>query len=177
MGLLFAYTCVEARRVSRVMDMKRNKLRVYLTAIAIPEAVGALVGILIRDGVEMFRQLPQSDLTPPGIVFPIVWTILYALMGISLARIWLAPDSPERTRGLSLFLFQLIFNFFWSFFFFNMQAFFFSLLWIIVLWVLIGLMICSFYKTDTLAAWLQVPYFLWVTFATYLTYAAWKLNG
>ena len=161
----------------RVMHMKRNKLWIYLTAIAIPEAVGALVGILTQNGVEAFQQLPQSELTPPGIVFPIVWTILYALMGISLARIWLASESPERTKGLSLFLFQLIFNFFWSFFFFNMQAFFFSLLWIIVLWVLIGLMIRSFYKTDKLAAWLQIPYFLWVTFAAYLTYAAWQLNG
>ena len=156
---------------------KRNNLLTYAIAIGIPEAVGALAGLLTRDGMEAFQQLPQSALTPPGIVFPIVWTILYGLMGISLGRVWLAPDSPERTRGLSLFLFQLIFNFFWSFFFFNMRAFGFSLLWIIALWVLIGLMILSFYKTDKVAAWLQVPYFLWVTFATYLTYAAWRLNG
>lgn len=148
-----------------------------MVAIAIPEVVGALAGLLTRGGVEAFQQLPQPALTPPAIVFPIVWTILYALMGISLARIWLAPESPERTRGLSLFLYQLIFNFFWSFFFFNMQAFGFSLLWIIVLWVLIGLMSLSFYKTDRLAAWLQVPYFLWVTFATYLNYMVWQLNG
>ena len=160
------------------MDVKnRNKLLTYGIAIAIPEAVGTLAGLLTRDGVEAFQQLPQSSLTPPGIVFPIVWTVLYALMGVSLGRIWLSPDSAERTRGLGLFLFQLIFNFFWSFFFFNMQAFGFSLLWIIALWILIGLMILSFYKTDALAAWLQVPYFLWVTFATYLTYAAWRLNG
>ena len=156
---------------------KRNHLWTYVIAIAIPEAVGALAGLLTREGVEAFRELPQSALTPPGAVFPIVWTILYALMGISLARVWMAPDSPERTRGLGFFLFQLIFNFFWSFFFFNMQAFGFSLLWIIVLWVLIGLMILSFSKTDKVAAWLQVPYFLWVTFAAYLTYAAWRLNG
>ena len=159
------------------MNVKRNKLWTYGIAIAIPEAVGFLAGILTRDGVAAFQQLPQSALTPPGIVFPIVWTVLYALMGVSLARIWLAPESPERTRGLGLFLFQLIFNFFWSLFFFNMQAFGFSLLWIIVLWVLIGLMIRSFYKTDKPAAWLQTPYFLWVTFATYLTCVAWRLNG
>ena len=159
------------------MNVKRNKLLTYAVAIAIPEAVGVLAGILTRGGVEVFQKLPQSALTPPGAVFPIVWTILYGLMGVSFARIWLAPDSPERTRGLGLFLFQLIFNFFWSFFFFNMQAFGFSLLWIVALWVLIGLMILSFYKTDKVAAWLQVPYFLWVTFATYLTYAAWRLNG
>lgn len=159
------------------MNVKNRKLWTYGVAIAIPEAVGALAGFLTRNGVKAFQQLPQSILTPPGFVFPIVWTILYALMGVGLARIWLAPENDERTQSLSLFLFQLIFNFFWSFFFFNMQAFGFSLLWIIALWVLIGLMILSFYQVDKLAAWLQVPYFLWVTFATYLTYTAWQLNG
>ena len=159
------------------MNVKRNKLWTYLVTAAIPEAVGILAGLLTRDGIEQIGQLRQSALTPPAIIFPIVWTILYALMGISLARIWLAPDSPERTKGLTLFLFQLIFNFFWSIFFFNMQAFGFSFLWILGLWVLIGLMIRSFFKVDTMAAWLQVPYFLWVTFAAYLNYTVWQLNG
>lgn len=159
------------------MNMKNRKLWTYAIAIAIPEAVGALAGFLTRDGVEAFRQLPQSALTPPAFLFPIVWTILYALMGIGLARIWMAKDSPERTRSLSLFLFQLIFNFFWSIFFFNMQAFGFSLLWILGLLALILLMILSFYKVDRVAAWLQIPYFLWVAFAAYLNYVAWKLNG
>ena len=159
------------------MNVKRNKLWTYLVAVAIPEAVGILAGLLTRDGIEQIGQLRQSALTPPAVIFPIVWTILYALMGISLARIWLAPDSPERTKGLTLFLFQLIFNFFWSIFFFNMQAFGLSFLWILGLWVLIGLMIRSFFKVDTMAAWLQVPYFLWVTFAAYLNYTVWQLNG
>lgn len=158
------------------MNVKRNQFWTYAIAIAIPEAVGALAGLLTRAGIESFQNVSQSVLTPPAIIFPIVWTILYALMGVSLARIWMEPDSTERTRGLSLFLFQLIFNFFWSFFFFNMQDFGFSLLWIIILWVLIGMMILSFYKVDRFAAWLQVPYFLWVTFATYLTYQVWRLN-
>lgn len=156
---------------------KRNKLLVYVWAIAIPEAVGALAGFLTRDAIQNFQNVPQSALTPPAVVFPIVWTILYALMGISSARVWLSEESPQRARGLSLYLFQLIFNFFWSIFFFNMQAFGFSLLWIIALWVLIGLMILSFCETDKPAAWLQIPYFLWVTFAAYLTYVAWRLHG
>lgn len=159
------------------MNVKRNKLWIYLVAVAVPEAVGILAGLLTRDGIEQIGQLRQSALTPPAVIFPIVWTLLYALMGISLGRIWLAPDSPERTKGLTLFLFQLIFNFFWSIFFFNMQAFGLSFLWILGLWVLIGLMIRSFFKGDTLAAWLQVPYFLWVTFAAYLNYTVWQLNG
>ena len=156
--------------------MKNRKFLAYAIAILIPEAVGALAGLLTREGIQNFQNVPQSALTPPGIVFPIVWTILYALMGISLARVWLAEESGARTRGLSLFLFQLIFNFFWSIFFFNMGAYGFSFLWILGLWVLIGLMILSFYKVERFAAWLQAPYFLWVTFAAYLNYAVWQLN-
>ena len=159
------------------MFMKRNKLRTYAVAIAIPEAVGVLAGILTRNGIENLRNVQQSALTPPAVVFPIVWTVLYGLMGISLARIWQQPDSPERTRGLSLFLFQLIVNFFWSIFFFNMQAFGLALIWILGLLLLIGLMIRSFYQMDKSAALLQIPYFLWVTFASYLTYQVWRLNG
>ena len=166
------------RRFQWVMYVnKRNKLWTYAVAVAIPLAVGALAGFLTWEGVTDFQTFAKSSLTPPGWVFPLVWTILYTLMGISLARIWMAPEGAERSRGLSLFLYQLIFNFFWSIFFFNMNAFGFSLLWILALLVLIGLMIRSFYRVDKSAALLQVPYFLWVTFATYLTYTVWKLNG
>jgi len=160
-----------------VMRMKNRKLWVYAVAIAIPEAVGALAGFLTRDGIENFQNVAQSALTPPAIVFPIVWTILYALMGISSARIWLSEDSSQRDRGLVLYLFQLIFNFFWSVFFFNMEAYGFSFLWILGLWLLIVRMVRSFSKVDKPAAWLQIPYLLWVTFAAYLNYQVWQMNG
>ena len=159
------------------MHVKNEKRKIYLIAIAIPLAVGGLAAFLTRDGVKAFENIPQSNLTPPGVVFSVVWTILYTLMGVSLGRIWRAPESDRQMRALSVFLYQLIFNFFWSIFFFNMGAYGFSFLWILGLWVLIGLMILAFYPVDKVAAYLQVPYFLWVTFATYLTYAAWKLNG
>lgn len=97
-------------------------------------------------------------------------------MGISAARIALAPASPIRTRSLRLFAVQLAFNFFWSIIFFNFQNFGFALLWLVVLWGLILWMIVSFCKTDRLAAWLQIPYFLWVGFAAYLNLGVWLLN-
>ena len=148
-----------------------------MIAVAIPLAVGALSGFLTLDAMDSFQEtVNQSTLTPPGIVFPIVWTILYTLMGISSARIYLAEPSEERTRGLTIYVFQLIFNFFWSLFFFNIRAFGFSLLWILALWALIGLMIISFRKVDPTATLIQIPYFLWVTFAAYLTYVVWRLN-
>ena len=159
------------------MRMEKRKWPVYAVAIAIAEAVGGLAGYLTREGIQNFQNVAQSALTPPAIVFPVVWTILYALMGISSARIWLSEDSPQRTGGLSVYLFQLIFNFFWSIFFFNMEAYGFSFLWILGLWILIVRMVRSFSKVDKPAAWLQIPYLLWVSFAAYLNYQVWQMNG
>lgn len=157
--------------------MKRNKWWTYGIFIGLTLAVGMLSGFLTREGMAQVSKLPQSVLTPPSWVFPVVWSILYTLMAIGAAKIWMSPESEERSRGLWLYLFQLIFNFFWSLFYFNMQAFGFSLLWLIALWILILLMILSWRKTDKLAAWLQIPYLIWVVFAGYLNFVMWRLNG
>ena len=139
--------------------------------------VGALAGWLNREGTEIFQQTAVQPLfSPPSIVFPIVWGILYTLMGLSAARIYMADPSFHRSWGLNLFIAQLVVNFFWSIFFFNLQAYGFSFLWILLLWGLILLMILSFRQVDPLAAWLQIPYLLWVTFAAYLNYGVWRLN-
>ena len=157
--------------------MKRNKWWTYGIFIGLTLAVEILSGFLTKEGMEQVSKLPQSVLTPPSWVFPVVWSILYTLMAIGAAKIWMSPESEERSRGLWLYLFQLIFNFFWSLFYFNMQAFGFSLLWLIALWILILLMILSWRKTDKLAAWLQIPYLAWVAFAGYLNFVMWRLNG
>lgn len=148
----------------------------YAFFIALSEAVGVLAGILTMGGMEAYNALVKPALTPPDIVFPIVWSILYALMGISAARIWLTPPSHARTRSLRLFTVQLIVNFFWSILFFNLQAFGFAFIWLILLWVLILLMILSYREIDKTAALLQIPYLLWVTFAGYLNFMVWMLN-
>ena len=157
--------------------MKKQTLKTYVFWIALSEAVGILSGLLSRSGMMEFGEaVLQPPLSPPAIVFPIVWTILYALMGISAARISLAPQSVGRSRGLNLFITQLIVNFFWSLIFFNAQAYGFALLWLILLWVLVLWMIISFAHTDKLAALLQIPYLLWLTFAAYLNFSIWQLN-
>ena len=157
--------------------MKKSAWKTYAYWILLAEAVGGLSGWLTREGSKLYQaKIQQPPLSPPGIVFPIVWGILFALMGVSAARIYLAPPSLARTRGLRLFFLQLFFNFFWSIIFFNLQAFGFALLWLLVLWGLILLMILTFRKTDAPAAWLQVPYLLWVTFAAYLNFGVWMLN-
>ncbi len=157
--------------------MNRKKWWTYGIFILVTEAIGGLSGFLSREGMQEISALPQSALTPPGVVFPIVWGVLYALMAIGAARVWMTPEGEERSRGLWLYVFQLIFNFFWSLFYFNMQAFGFSLLWLVALWILILLMTLSFRKTDPIAAWLQIPYLVWVAFAGYLNYVMWQLNG
>ena len=157
--------------------MKKTTWQDTLLWIAITEAVGALAGFLSREGTRLYNMTAvKPPLSPPPIVFPIVWTILFALMGFGAARIFGAEPSPERTRARRLFWLQLIFNFFWSLIFFNLQAYGFAFFWLVVLWVLILLMILQWRKIDPLAAWLQVPYLLWVTFAGYLNFAVWQLN-
>lgn len=157
--------------------MKTFPWRTYLIWILLTEAVGGLSGWLTRDGARLYSQvIVQPPLSPPAIVFPIVWGILFLLMGISGARIYLAPASGDRARSLLLLVVQLAFNFFWSIIFFNLQRFGLALIWLVILWVLILWMILSFRKTDRLAAWLQVPYLLWVSFAAYLNLGVWLLN-
>ena len=148
-----------------------------ILAILLAEAVGALSGWLTREGMQTFSDtIAQPPLSPPPILFPIVWTILYALMGYGSARIWFSAPSPERSRALNLYTAQLIVNFFWGLIFFNAQAFGFAFFWLLLLWVLALLMILAFRKVDSLAAWLQVPYLLWLTFAAYLNLGVWYLN-
>ncbi len=158
--------------------MKKSQWKTYAFWILLTEAVGALSGWLTREGTELYQSyILQPPLSPPGIVFPIVWTILYALMGIGAARIYLSPASGARSQALLRYAVQLAFNFFWSIIFFNFQRFGLAFLWLVVLWALILRMILSFYKVDPLAAWLQLPYFLWVTFAAYLNLGVWFLNS
>lgn len=157
--------------------MKNKEWKVYALWIALAEAVGALSGWLSRAGMERYSETAlQPPLSPPMVVFPIVWTILFALMGFGAARIYLADESPERSRGMNLFVAQLIVNFFWSLIFFNLQAYGFALLWLLLLWALVLWMILTFYKTDKLAALLQIPYLIWLTFAAYLNAGVWLLN-
>jgi len=157
--------------------LNRKKVITYIMWILAVEAVGVLSGLLSMGRMEIYNEtVIKPMLAPPDIVFPIVWTILYGLMGVSAARIWMAEPSAAQSRGMNLFFAQLIFNFFWTLIFFNAQAFGFAAIWLLALWTLTLLMILSFYKVDKLAAYLQIPYLLWLTFALYLNISVWMLN-
>ena len=157
--------------------MKKETWKTYALWIGLSVGVGALSGWLTREGSRIFSEaVSQPPLSPPAWVFPVVWTILYTLMGISAARISLAPQSRERSTGLNLFVAQLIVNFFWSLIFFNAQAYGLAFFWLLLLWGLVLAMILTFHQVDPLAAKLQIPYLLWLTFAAYLSFGVWLLN-
>lgn len=156
--------------------MDKKIFRTYELFVAFTVLVGIVAGLFTSMGMETYNQAVKPTLTPPAIVFSIVWTVLYVLMGISAARIWLSPPTKERNHGLIIFGAQLFFNFFWSLIFFNLEAYGFAFFWILILWALIIGMIYIFNKTDRLAALLQIPYLIWVTFAIYLNLMVWLLN-
>lgn len=157
--------------------MKKFPWKTYAAWILLAEAVGGLAGWLTREGTKLYTEsIVQPPLSPPAIVFPIVWAVLYALMGVSAARIWMAPPSGDRRLGLRFFAGQLAFNFFWSIIFFNLQWFGFALAWLVALWALIAAMVLVFYRVELLAARLQLPYLVWVAFAGYLNAGVWLLN-
>ena len=157
--------------------MKKNAGRTYALWILGTEAVGALAGWLTREGTEIFNlSVAEPPFSPPAAVFPIVWTILYLLMGIGAARIAMAPPWDARSRSLTLYLVQLFFNFLWPFVFFNLQWYGVAFLWLIALWLLVFFMIQSFRTVDPTAAALQLPYLIWLTFAAYLNLGVWLLN-
>jgi tryptophan-rich sensory protein len=151
------------------------KWKPLLKSVAISLGVGILSGLLTMGGRETYQSITQSALSPPSVVFPIVWTILYILMGIS-AYIIAQSNSPSKKAALTIYAAQLIVNFFWSIIFFNAQAYLFAFIWLILLWVLIVAMMMSFYTIDRCAALLQIPYLLWVTFAGYLNWQIYILN-
>lgn len=119
--------------------LKKFRWQPYIAFVLFTEAVGALAGILTHNSMEAYDALTKPPLTPPGVVFPIVWGVLFLLMGIGAARIYLS-DKPGWKQALIIFGVQLAVNFLWSLLFFNLQALGFSFIWLIVLWVLIILM-------------------------------------
>jgi len=155
-----------------------TKRKHYIISIAIALAVGALSAFLTRNNFNIYRYINKPAFSPPALLFPIVWTILYVLMGISSARIWIQKSNHpyEVMDALLSYALQLILNFFWPIIFFNMQTFLFAFIWLVVLWTSILKMIFKFSMLDKTAAYLNIPYVLWVTFAGYLNFMIYLLN-
>ena len=124
--------------------------------------------------METFRLVNKPALAPPGWVFPVAWTILYILMGIA-SYLVLTSGKPNDT-ALTLYGIQLVFNFFWSIIFFNLEMYLFAFIWLVVLWLLIFKTAILFYQISKPAGYLMIPYLLWVAFAGYLNLSIYLLN-
>lgn len=155
-----------------------KKIKPYIISILIALAVGGLSAFLTKNSMAEYKNINQPPLAPPMILFPIVWSILFILMGISSAIIYTKRDvnHQEAVSGLIIYVLQLIVNFFWSIIFFNMRAYLFAFIWLLLLLILIIMMIVQFRKISPAAAYLQIPYLLWVTFAGYLNFMIYLLN-
>ncbi|MBK8832193.1 MAG: tryptophan-rich sensory protein [Saprospiraceae bacterium] len=157
--------------------MKEIKWPLLLICIAIPLVSGSLSGLAIADHISSwYSTLNKPSFNPPNYLFGPVWSVLYILMGIGLYLILQTPKSAMRTKSIVLFTVQLILNLSWSFIFFNAQSPLAALIIIGILWIAILMMMIYFHTLSPIASYLQIPYLLWVSFASVLNAAIWLLN-
>ena len=155
------------------MNKNSSNKSIWIKSILVPVILGGIVGLIVSQFMD-YNTLQKPPFSPPGFLFGIVWTLLYILMGISYGLLntrELADDKVKR-----IYYIQLVVNFIWPILFFIFKARLISVFWIILLLILIIYMIATFYKKHKLAAYLQIPYLLWTTFATYLNIGIYLLN-
>lgn len=150
-----------------------SKIKIYAKSILIPVIIGGIIGLIISRSID-YNSLQKPPLSPPSILFPIVWTILYLLMGISYGII--DSKSLIELKTKIIYSLQLFVNATWSLIFFTLKWRLFAFIWIIILDVLVIVMIIDFFKKNKTAGLLQIPYLLWIIFASYLNLGVYLLN-
>ena len=152
-------------------------MKAFLVHILIPLAVGGLAGLLTMNSMAVYGTVTKPPLAPPAWVFPVAWSILYILMGIAAFLVWKSNAAPqEKKKALWLYGIQLAVNFLWPILFFNFHAFFAAFVWLVILLILVAITMVAFGKITKAAAWLLVPYVLWLFFAAYLNIGVYLLN-
>ncbi|MGI6070587.1 MAG: TspO/MBR family protein [Blautia sp.] len=150
--------------------MEKIQWKPLLVSLVISLGTGVIGGLLTFDSMKKYEGMYHPPLAPPGWVFPVVWTILYLLMGIAAYLVYLS-DSEEKYSALRIYGVQLLVNMVWPLLFFRFEAYLLAFTWLILLWYLIKVTTKQFYQIDKTAGKLMVPYLLWVTFAGYLNLA------
>lgn len=150
-----------------------SKTKIYIKSILIPVIIGIVISLIISNYID-YNSLKKPFGAPPSIFFPIVWSILYVLMGLSYGI--LKSNSLISSDINSIYYSQLLVNALWSIFFFIFKWRFFSFFWILLLDILVILMILKFYSKNKLSGLLQIPYLVWIIFASYLTLSIYLLN-
>lgn len=152
-----------------------KKIKVLVVSLLISLGGGAISGLIVGDVSEKYGMLIKPTLAPPAEAFPIVWTVMYILMGIAAYFVYISGD-PDREDALKLYAEQLVVNFIWPVIFFGTGWLLLAFIWVLLLWILTALCMFAFSKADKRTVWLFAPYFLWTTFAVYLTLATYLLN-
>ena len=148
-----------------------------VVSLAIPLAVGGFAAFLTRDGMKFFHTVPKPPLTPPAWLFPVVWTVLYLMMGAASYLVWASGVSEaRRDRALTVYGLSLAANFLWPIVFFTMRFYFTAFLLLLLLWILVAAAALLFSCIDKRAGRLMVPYLVWLGFAAYLNLGVWLLN-
>ena len=151
------------------------KFKPFFANVAIPLAVGGVFALITGSGFKAYSEVVQPPLSPPSWLFPVVWTLLYILMGFSSYLIYESSDENSK-KALTLYAIQLAINFIWPIFFFGFKAYLFSFILIIILWVFVILTIINFFKINKTAGLIMIPYLLWLSFAAYLNLGVYLLN-
>ena len=143
----------------------KKSTKSYIFFIALSLGIGALSAFLTRNNMNIFDTVTKPPLAPPAWAFPVVWSVLYILMGIGAARVYLREP---QTDALTVFAINLALNFFWSIIFFNLRAFGFAFIWLLLLLAVVIIMTVKFFRVEKLAGYLQIPYIIWLILAGYL---------
>ncbi|MBR5923279.1 MAG: tryptophan-rich sensory protein [Clostridia bacterium] len=155
----------------------RFDLKRLVISLIIPLAVGGLSAFVTRGDMDVYKTVERPPLSPPSVVFPIVWTVLYILMGISLYLIWNSGDIyVDKKNAYIFFGIQLFLNFIWSPVFFTARQYLPAFLILVALWLCVLAMIINFAKISRPAALWQIPYLIWLTIAGYLNIGIYLLN-
>ena len=150
-----------------------NDVKIYIKSILIPVVIGFIIGLITNSSID-YTIINRPKISPPGWIFPVVWTILYILMGISYGL--LIENKKNDLKTKSIYIAQLFLNYSWSIIFFTLKLRFLSIICIILLLISIIIMIAIFFKRNKMSGILQIPYLLWCLFATYLTISIYLLN-
>lgn len=154
--------------------MKTKKIMYIILSILIPLIIG-FIGSMLGGSMALFDNIKKPIFAPPAIIFPIVWGILYILMGISSYLVFIS-DSVYKKIGLIFYVIQLVVNALWTMIFFRFENFLFAFIWLLVLLGIVVMMLFYFYKSDKKAFYLQIPYLIWLIFALILNYSIYTLN-
>ena len=157
--------------------MEKSNILKLITCLIFTVGLGGAGGFFtVPEIASWYVTLNKPSFNPPNYLFGPVWTLLYIFMGISLYLVWKQPPSLQRKKAITIFVIQFAINISWSFIFFNQHQILLALVDIMAMWLFIIFTIIAFGKLNKTAAWLLVPYLLWVSFATILNSAIWVLN-